>query len=199
MKFGEIVRKRYAVKSFDGEKVSGDLIPEFLELIRLAPSSFNMQPWKIKVIEDAETKEKLLPHSWNQPQVTSCSHLLVFCADTDLDALIEELDQLMKDGGIPDKRREGFMGMVRPFFKDMPYETRLSWAQRQVYIALSNAMNAATSLGFDACPMEGITPEKYNEILGLPNHLVTTVALPIGYATDEAPEKLRFSNDQIFL
>lgn len=35
------------------------------------------------------------------------------------------------------------------------------------YIALGNCLTSAAWLGIDVCPMEGIEPEKYNEMLGL--------------------------------
>ncbi len=38
---------------------------------------------------------------------------------------------------------------------------------RQVYIALGEFMTSAALLGVDACPMEGIDPPKFDEILGL--------------------------------
>jgi len=47
MLFKDIVMQRYAVKKFDGKKVSEDLISELLELVRFAPSAINLQPWKI--------------------------------------------------------------------------------------------------------------------------------------------------------
>lgn len=42
-----------------------------------------------------------------------------------------------------------------------------AWAARQVYIALGGFLSAAAVLGVDACPMEGIEPARYDEILGL--------------------------------
>src|SRR3989338_1034177 len=93
MEFIEIIRNRYATKKFDGRQVPEDRVAKLKEMIRLAPSSFNIQPWKIKVITDKETKEKLLPVSYNQPQVTTCSHLLVFCANTDIEGLIDRLQE----------------------------------------------------------------------------------------------------------
>ena len=61
------------------------------ELVRFAPSALNLQPWKIKVITDKKTKEALRPATNDQEQVTTCSHLLVFCADADYDSLIARL------------------------------------------------------------------------------------------------------------
>ncbi len=58
-------------------------------MIRFAPSALNLQPWKVKVVTDEDTKKKLSAASMEQAQINSCSHLLVFCADTDLSGKAE--------------------------------------------------------------------------------------------------------------
>ena len=70
-----------------------------LEIIRLSASSFGLQPWKVKIITDAETKKLLAPASWNQKQITTCSHILVFCANTDIERNIIKLEEaIIKNG-----------------------------------------------------------------------------------------------------
>ncbi len=71
--------KRYATKKFDGRKIPEDLVDDLLELVRYAPSALNLQPWKIKVVTDGKVKEQLKPAAFDQEQITTCSHLLVFC------------------------------------------------------------------------------------------------------------------------
>src|SRR3989344_3066017 len=95
MDFATIVQKRYATKQFDGKKIPEENVNQLLEMIRFAPSSFNIQPWKVVVITDQTTKEILQPLSWNQPQIMSCSHLLIFCADTNIEKNIEKLGEKM--------------------------------------------------------------------------------------------------------
>src|SRR3989338_8653477 len=103
MEFQEIVMQRYAVKEFDNKKVPESKINKLLEMIRYAPSSYNIQPWKIIVITDQKLKEKLAPASWNQLQIITCSHLLVLCADKNIAEKIEELEKLMiKSGSKPE-------------------------------------------------------------------------------------------------
>ncbi len=198
MNFKEIVNSRYATKSFDSEVVPGEKIDELIELIRHAATSFNLQPWVVRIVRDGETKAKLQPASWNQPQITTCSDLFVFCANTDLESLADRLDAQMRESGVPEESIEGFMGMVRPFVGGLHGNARLSWAQRQTYIALANGINGAKSLGLDSCPMEGFDPGQYAEFLGLPDHLVPTVLMPVGYANDSARGKLRFSREHLF-
>jgi nitroreductase len=198
MEFKDIVMKRYAVKKFDGKIIPQDKIDELLELIRFAPSSFNLQTWKIKVVTDEETKEKLKAAAWNQEQITSCSHLLVFCANTDVIGNIDLLEKTMLKNGATHEQIKGYVNMMRGFEEGMTPERRLTWAQKQCYIALSNAMNGATSLGLDSCPMEGFSPEQFAQILDLPKTLVPAVICPVGYAADTPMPKLRFEKEELF-
>lgn len=87
--------------------------------------------------------------------------------------------------------------MMRDFEKGMSAEQRKSWAQRQLYLALGNALNGATSLGFDSCPMEGFIPAEYSKILNLPENIVPTALCAIGYATHPPRDKIRFSKEEI--
>jgi len=197
MEFKEIVQKRYATKKFDGKKIPQEKIDELLELIRLAPSAINLQPWKIKVVTDQKTRDELLPATWNQPQITSCSHLLVFCANTDLEELISKIETGMKQAGAPDEIRNYVVGLARDMSGKMSPEQRLAWAQSQVFLALGNALNGAKALGFDSCPMTGFVPQEYSRILSLPKHLVPTALCPVGYAADSPMPKMRFPKEEI--
>ena len=168
-------------------------------MIRYAPTSFNLQPWTLKIIKDPETKEILAPASWNQAQSKSCSHVLVFCANTDIFKNIIELEKQMITSGAKPGDISHYMGMMKNFEKNLTDEQKLAWAQRQLYLALGNALNGAKSLGFDSCPMEGFDPKAYSKILGLPENLVPTALCPVGYASDSPVPKLRFPNEQIFI
>lgn len=198
MNFKEIVEKRYAAKKFNGKEIPEEKVDELLDLIRLSPSSFNIQPWKIKIVKDKSTKEKLLPASFNQPQITTASHVLVFCADKNIKEKVDRLLENMRKTDTPSEVVESYGKMMHGFIDNLSEEQKISWAQRQVYIALANALNGAKSLGFDSCPMEGFNPHEYTKILNLPNKLVATVVVPIGYAADQPREKSRFKKEDIF-
>src|SRR3989344_2116461 len=195
MEFEQIVHERYAVKLFDGSKIPESKVNKLLEMIRYAPSSFNIQPWVVKVVTDSKIKERLTPASMNQKQIESCSHLLVFCANKDIAGNIDKLEKLMKKAGASTE----YIGIMRGFDKSLSEEQKLAWAQRQTYLALGNALNGAKSLGFDSCPMEGFDPKEYSKILKLPEYIVPTALCTIGYAIDKPKQKLRFSKEEIFI
>ena len=197
MEFADIVMSRYATKKFDGRKIPEAKINELLEMVRFAPSAINLQPWKIKIVTDQKVKEQLRPAAFNQEQVTSCSHLLVFCADPDYDNLIKRLGALLKKSGAPEEMQKMVVGMAIQFTKPMSPEQKLAWSQAQTYLALGNALNGAKSLGFDSCPMGGFDPKEVSRILTIPPPLVPTMLCPVGYAADKPMPKVRFAKEDI--
>ena len=200
MEFEEIVKIRYATKEFTGKKVSEEDLNRLLEMIRLAPSSYNIQPWKIIVISDEKIKEKLSPVAYNQPQIKSCSHLLVFCANTDLKEIINDIEKGLLESGKKPEQIKGYINTLRDFEKSLTNDKKLSWAQRQLYLALSNAVNGAKSLGFDSGPMEGFNSEEFSKILELSENIVPTALCAIGYAKEfeNKGPKFRLKKEDIF-
>lgn len=199
MPFDQIVMARHATKQFQGRPVQPDQVESLQELIRHAATSVNLQPWRAVVVSDAATKEALSPAAYNQPQITSCSHLFVFCANIDLEPLTEQLERMSLDAGMTAEQVAAYIGMVNGTVQGLSGDARLAWAQRQTYLALANGINGAKSLGFDSCPMEGFDPAAFSEILGLPDTLVPTVLMPIGYASGESRPKIRFPRAEMFL
>lgn len=70
---------RYAVKAFDaGRTIPAETWAALEEVLLLSPSSYGLQPWRFLVITSQEVRADLRPFSWNQSQITDCSHLVVF-------------------------------------------------------------------------------------------------------------------------
>lgn len=77
------------------------------------------------------------------------------------------------------------------------------WTNKQSYIAMGQMLFAAALLKIDACPMEGLDPAKYDQILGLEEtdyHAVAVVALGYRDPNDkyQNAKKVRFGRDAIF-
>ena len=197
MQFAECVMQRYATKKFDRKKIPEKKVEELLDLVRFAPSALNLQPWKIRIVTGQKTKEVLRAVTNDQEQITSCSHLLVFCADSDYDTLIKRLGVLMKKNHVPDDIIGKVTGMAAMFANSMTKEQQAAWSQAQTYLALGNALNGAKSLGFDSCPMGGFDPKGYSKILKIPANLTPVMLCPIGYAADKQGPKFRYERDEI--
>ncbi len=199
---------RYATKQFDPQrKISPADWAALEDALILSPSSFGLQPWKFVVVTDPALREKLVPASWGQRQVADASHLVVFAfkknlSETDVAAYLERISAVR---GIPAEALAPYRDMmVGSLFKARDAAARATWGALQIYIALGNFLTSAALLGIDACPMEGIEPAKYDEILGLDAlGLSTVVVAPAGYraATDKyaALKKVRFPKEDVIV
>ena len=75
---------RYAVKKFDdNEKLSSDQINAVKTAFNLSASSYGLQPYKMIVVQNPELKEKLVPASFGQQQISQSAAILVFAVRTD--------------------------------------------------------------------------------------------------------------------
>lgn len=196
---------RYATKEFDSSKtIPADVWGKIEQSMVLTPSSFGLQPWKFICIIDQAIKKSLLEHSWNQHQVTDCSHMVVLCGKNNMesDEIETWLNRICEVRGVDRESLEGYAGMMTGFFSHMDLGQKAAWAGNQVYIALGQLMTVAATLGVDACPMEGIVPAEYDRILGLEDSgFHTCVGCAMGYRAEsdkyaELP-KVRYQTDQV--
>ena len=197
---------RYATKKMNGAKIAPDKLNRILEAIRLSASSFGLQPYTIIVVEDAETRKKLLPAAYNQSQITDASHLLIFAAWENVTE--ERVDGYLKDisdtRGIPVESLTTYKGMMAGLL-GRSAEVNMNWAARQAYIALGTGLIAAAAEEVDSTPMEGFTPAAFDEILNLKEKGLKSLAiLALGYRDAEHDpivklKKVRQSKEKLFI
>jgi nitroreductase len=200
------LRWRYATKRFDAtQKISADDWRTLEEALILTPSSFGLQPWRFVVITDQRMKKRLVDASWNQRQLADASHAVVFAARHNLSA--EDIDKYVRRvatvRGVTETSLDGFRKMmVGSLLTPKSGFAVNEWAAKQVYIALGNFMTSAAMLGIDVCPMEGIEPAKYDQILGLKSDgFATVVVATAGYRVADDPyarhPKVRFDASDV--
>ena len=162
---------RYATKRFDpGKKIPDATWRTLEDALVLAPSSFGLQPFKFVVVTDPALKAKLRPACWDQPQLTECSHAVIFArrlttTEADIDRFVARIAEVRE---VTKESLAVYRGYMTGALVGGPLEPIADpWAARQAYIALGAFLTSAALLGVDACPMEGFLPEKVDEVLGL--------------------------------
>ncbi|WP_046756089.1 NAD(P)H-dependent oxidoreductase [Kordia jejudonensis] len=185
MQILDSLKWRYATKKFDATRF---LNPEQLNMLKeafnLTATSYGLQPIRLVVIQNKEVQEQLVPHSWNQRQVADASHLLIICTENAInkDTIEAYFDRVKAIRNTPDEILAPFKGFMIDSFSKKTQEELKTWAAKQAYIALGNLLTVCGVERIDACPMEGFSPEKYDEILGLEAHgLSSALVLPVGY------------------
>ncbi len=199
--------QRYAAKRFDNSKViPADVWSTLESSLVNAPSSYGIQPWKFIVVTDDMVKKQLQPYCYNQPQVCEASHFIIFAFRSamtrdDIDRLI---DRIIVVRGISKEDLNNYRDtMYGSIDNKSPIDLNI-WNSRQCYIALGQFMLAASLLGVDTCPMEGIIPAKIDKILRLDESGYTSVvACAAGYRSPEditaTYPKVRFATNEVII
>lgn len=197
---------RYACKKFDPTKKIPDKDWTILvESLRLAASSYGLQPWKFIVVQSPEIRQQLLPLSWGQSPVTDCSHFIVFTYKEKMDEphIEKHIQQTALTRGVDPEKLAGYKKMMINDLTVGPRaETINWWAQRQTYIAMGSLLTTAALMEIDTLPMEGLNPTEYDKVLKIEGTGWKTVAaVACGYrAPDDKYQfgkKVRFSVDEI--
>jgi len=176
----ELVRLRRATDSFAAEPISAGDLEEILRAGLEAPSSYNLQPWRLVVVSDGSQRRKLRMAAMNQQKVEEAPVVIVACGDTlgwreDL----EEVIRLGQEHGIggdawAQRKRKNVTA-------DLGSNPNMSmWVAKQTMIAATTMMWMAEALGYDTGPMEGFDEEEVRTALGIPRHVRVLFLLAIG-------------------
>ena len=189
----------------NGTKVPQEKIDRILEAIRLAPTSFGLQAFKVIVVEDPALKERIFNEACPQPQIKEASHVLIFAASKNVSAdhVNDYMNLIAETRDIPVEALAGFRAAFDGVVAGTP-EQNFVWTARQAYIAFGVGIVAATNEDVDATPMEGFSTEALDKVLGLAEqNLSATTILTLGYRDEKTDTlvhaaKVRKSKSALF-
>ncbi len=197
MNIKEILHSRYSTKSFDpSKKISAENMEQVKELLQMAVSSTNLQPWHFIISESEEGKNRIAKaavghYSFNIEKVTKASAVIVLCAKQDIsnEYMLKLLEKEERDGryqssDIKDKVHQVRMASVenhRNNVKDLE-----PWLEKQVYINMGSLVLGLAAMGIDALPMEGLDMGILNQEFSLEEKGLKAVAVvSLGYRLEE--------------
>ncbi|WP_170000302.1 NAD(P)H-dependent oxidoreductase [Campylobacter sp. RM9328] len=200
----DIINFRHACKIFDDtKKIKSEDFDFILEAGRVSPSSTGLEQWDFVVVQNPALREKIRKVSWDQPQITTCSHLVIILAKiSDIKSDSKYVADMINRR--PDKtpqeheaRVNFYKSFITENFKDDD-ELLFQWSHEQCMYPAINMMNAAASLGIDSCPIEGFEREEVGKLLNIdPKKHRVAIAIPFGYRLNEQPVKYRRTMDDV--
>ena len=181
MDFKDMLVARRAINFFDPTRdVEPELLKAVVEDAANAPSGFNLQPYKIVVLRDAEAKARLRPLAMDQPKVTEAPVVLMVLAD--------------REGWKP-----GNPGFETVFAKDKKPEQRdwfvkaaqglygkdtdsaLAFAVKNASLFAMSLMYAATNRGLSTHPMDGFDHDAVRKAFEIPENYRIPMLIAVGY------------------
>ncbi|MEM4663230.1 MAG: nitroreductase family protein [Candidatus Diapherotrites archaeon] len=137
MEFFEVVDKRFSARSYLSKNVDEKLLEKILKTLSKAPSAGNLKAYRVYVIKDQETKDKLTEAAFFQQFISEAPLVLVFCALPKISS-----------------KRYGKRGAELYCIQDAT-------------IAASYAQLAATALGLATCWVGAFDDDRVKKILNL--------------------------------
>lgn len=179
MEVSQAIKKRRAVKAFDANHQMSDAeFARLMDLLRLAPTAFNIQNWRLIRLTDPELRQSVRSVAWDQSQVTDASLIFVLCAD--LRAWAREPKRYWIHA--PEPVQEFMLPAIRAYYEGKPQVER-DEAMRSCGIAAMTLMLAAQEMGYESCPMDGFDFEAVGKLIGLPDDHVIAMMVAIGKGT----------------
>ena len=180
----DAINERRSINFFElGRVLPDEKIRELLELGKLAPSSMNLQPWKVIVVNDPERKKALRKCSFDQPKVEEASAVLIMIADPK--SVEENVDNALKSwvdlGYIKPDTVETYKGMAGALYSTEDSLTRKLFAVKNTALFAMNIMTAAKGLGLETHPMDGFDEGCIKKEFNIPNDKIIPMLITVGY------------------
>ena len=165
MELFEAIKTRRSVRAYQDKPVEDEKLQSVLDAVRMAPSWANMQCWRMVVVKDRATQEK----------ISDLSYVESFFAPKGYKSN-------------PSKKALAAAPVVIALCAD-PAQSGVLWDQNYYLvdagIAAQNLMLAARGLGLGTVFVGVYDEEKLKELLNIPASIRIIGLLPLGYPTEE--------------
>ncbi|MBS4208735.1 nitroreductase family protein [Bacillus sp. FJAT-50079] len=192
MEFTKIIEKRRSANNFLKDV---KITPEDLNLIfndvKLAPSSFNLQPTEYVVVLDEEMKGKVREAAYGQYKIHSSSAVILVTADRQAYEQTERLHQgMLHLGVLTEFELRKMIDENYEFYEERGEEFQKEDAIRNGSLSAMLFMLAAKNRGWDTCPMIGFDQEQIRTLLNIPTSREVVLMITIG-KEKESSRRLR--------
>ncbi len=176
----EIYDSRRSVNFFDsGRNIDEQLVKNIVDLAVMAPSAYNLQPWRIIEVRSPEAKKKLHQLAFKQPKILKAPVTLILIGNrkgwdennpawTELESMIGEKSAAGAKNGAA-----SLYGSTN--------ERRIKFAESNTGLLAMSLMYAAKYHGIDSHPMSGMDSDGIKSAFGLEEEESVVMLLALGY------------------
>jgi len=181
------IRRRRSHRHFKADGVPDTLLDELIALTVAAPSSWNLQPWRIVVVRDADRREQLTAACYHQPQVREAPVSFVFAISHG--GWREHFDEVIEVATARDAWAAGYVEMMRKVASASQEglgDGLREYNTKDALIAATHCALAAESLGLGSAFMNGYDENKVKTVIGAEgdDDIGVSLVMPIGYPAD---------------
>jgi nitroreductase len=201
METRKLFTERRSVNNFDKTKsLSQEQVKEIVDLAVMAPSAFNLQPWRLVMVQSDESKTKLYELAKNQEKILQAP--VTFIVVGNREGYNNEnpvWEEMLQSVGGREEIVEGAKQAAQ-FLYGTSEERKLKFAESNAGLLAMSLMIAAKEFGVDSHPMSGLDFDGVHKAFGLKDSEEVVMAIALGYADESKdlyPRRPRRSYDDI--
>jgi nitroreductase len=193
-----VVAGRRDVRRFDPDRTLPEAtLRQILTLAILAPSGYNLQPWRFLIVRSNKNLQKLRRCAFGQPQLADAAVAIIVLAYqnphlTHLDALIA---MRRAEVGMTDSDTGEFRARASRTLDKLA--DRRTWALRWTLLATGTLLLAAQSMGVSSLLVDNFDEEATRAGFGIPDDHSIGGFVALGFAIEEDPFAGRFGLDEV--
>ncbi|MEF2966775.1 nitroreductase family protein [Paenibacillus sp. M1] len=180
--FTEVLKNRRSANKFmQGVEIPQKDLEEIFNLVKYAPSAFNLQHTHYIVVKDPELKEKVYEAANKQYKVRTASAVIVVLGNPDAYKDAAVLNEGLLNLGVLSKQEYDMtVESTLAFYEERGETFRREDAIRNASLSAMQLMLIAKDHGWDTCPINGFDPEALSKALALPEAYVPVMLVTIG-------------------
>ncbi|GEM01618.1 Nitroreductase [Halolactibacillus halophilus] len=199
--FYNILDGRRSIRVYDETvKIPKEEMSAMIKEAAKAPSSVNMQPWRMVVVESDEAKATLKPLiRFNTRQNDTSSAMILIFGDLECYKYGEMIyDQAVSEGLMPKEVRDQQLETIVPLYESLPTNAMNDLVKVDSSLLAMQLMLVARAYGYDTNPIGGFEADQLAEAFDLdPKRYVPVTILSIGKAKESGYESVRLAPEVI--
>lgn len=178
----EIIKTRRSPNNFvEDNPIPKEDFDKIFDLLRLAPSCFNLQHAHYLIITEPERKEALREAAFNQYKVHTASAAILVLGARDAYKHAENIYSGMLSLGIyKDFEYNKMLSDITSLYESRGPEFQEEEAVRNASLSAMMFMLLAKEYGWDVCPMIGFETDKVIDLFHIPENLKPVMLLTMG-------------------
>ncbi|MEK3884656.1 nitroreductase family protein [Paenibacillus sp. PL2-23] len=199
--FESIMKGRRSVKVYQSDhQIPRDEMTQIIKDASSAPSSANLQPWRVVVVDSEEGKKKLRPLvMFNTRQNDTSSAMLLIFADQQYYENADYIYNLaVEQGKMPPEVRDLQLATIKAYYPALSREKANDVIRFDCGLFTMQLMLTARAYGYETNPMAGFEADQLAEAFDLdPERYTPVIIVSIGKAAEEGYPSVRLAPDQI--
>ncbi|MDX9932753.1 MAG: nitroreductase family protein [Bacteroidales bacterium] len=177
-----MIQNRRSVNHFDpARKLDDETIKKIIDLAVHAPSAYNLQPWRIIVVQSDEAKEKFWNLAYKQPKIKdAAANLIIVGNKNGWDKENPVWNEMLQSVGGKTEIVEGAQKGTAYSYGSTE-DRRIAFAQANAGLLAMSIMYSAQAMGVDSHPMNGYDYDGVHKEFGLAEHEMPVMNICLGY------------------